>query len=194
MKATLDSIRSYLTEISRTPLLSSEQEIVLGRKVQKLQSLLSIKERLKVDLRREPTRSEWAQQVNSSLPSLERDLTRGQEAKEQLIIANLRLVVSIAKKYQARGLELLDLIQEGNTGLIVAAERFDQKKGYKDLKTQERKVLVLYYGLNSEPQSCQKIATQFGISRQAIRQKKDKAPSLILSRLTGLARFARSPS
>ena len=129
MKAPPDSVCSYLTEIGRTPLLSPEQEIQLGRKVQKLQFLLSIKKKLKVDLRREPTRWEWADKANCSLPTLERDLAQGKEAKNQLIIANLRLVVSIAKKYQQRGLELLDLIQEGNTGLIVAAGRFNPKKG-----------------------------------------------------------------
>ena len=131
MKARNDIVHSYLTDISRIPLLSPEQEITLGRKVQKLRFLLSIKEKLKVDLRREPTRSEWAEKANCSMPILERDLAEGQEAKNQLVNANLRLVVSVAKKYQARGLELLDLIQEGNTGLIVAAAKFNPKKGCK---------------------------------------------------------------
>ncbi len=81
MKDPPDSVRSYLTEIGRTPLLTSEQEIALGRKVQKLQVLLSIKEKLKVDLRREPTRSEWAERANCSLPTLERDLAIGQKGK-----------------------------------------------------------------------------------------------------------------
>ena len=131
MKAPPDNVRSYLTEIGRTPLLSSEQEIALGRKVQKLQFLLSTKEKLKIDLRREPTMTEWAERANCSLPSLEKDLTVGKEAKNHLVVANLRLVVSVAKKYQQRGLELLDLVQEGNTGLIVAAGRFNPKKGCK---------------------------------------------------------------
>lgn len=132
MKATrVDSIRSYLTEIVRIPMLSPEQEIALGRKVQRFKSLLSIKEKLRVDLRRDPTRFEWAEKANCSLPTLEKDLAEGKKGKNHLVVANLRLVVSIAKKYQQRGLELLDLIQEGNTGLIVAASKFNPKKGCK---------------------------------------------------------------
>ncbi len=306
-----DSVRSYLAEIGRIPMLSPEQEIALGRKVQRFNSLLTIKEKLKINLRGEPTRSEWAEKANCSIPSLERDLAEGEKAKNQLVAANLRLVVSIAKKYQQRGLELFDLIQEGNTGLIVAAGKFEPKKGckfstvahwwirqaivraiqnqsrtirlpihvheklnkikkayrelsisqgrtpkiteiakycqknadeirfylkaaqipfsfalepgkgegltllarledkspqplelllekekraritelFQNLNQQEQKILVLYYGLNSEPQSCPEIATHFGVGGASISQKKNKAIAKLRSSFADASNF-----
>ncbi len=122
-----DSVGNYLKEIGPIPMLTPEQEIVLGRKVQKFNSLLSTKEKLKVDLGRQPTRVEWAERGNCSISMLAQHLAEGNRAKNQLIVANLRLVVSVAKKYLYRGLDFLDLILEGNTGLIIAAERFKGK-------------------------------------------------------------------
>jgi DNA-directed RNA polymerase sigma subunit (sigma70/sigma32) len=105
-----NNIETYLREIGRTPLLSAEQEVKLANQVQSMLHLLD---------RERPTPEE--QQI----------IKRGQHAKQEMTKANLRLVVSIAKKYQNRGLSLLDLIQEGSLGLIRAIEKFDPTKGYK---------------------------------------------------------------
>ncbi len=130
MKTALrDSVGDYLKEIGRIPMLTPEQEIVLGRKVQKLSSLLSIKEKFKAQLGRQPTSAEWAERANCSISMLAQHLGEGNRAKNQIVVANLRLVVSVAKKYQNKGLDFLDLVQEGNTSLIIAAERFKPKKG-----------------------------------------------------------------
>ncbi len=84
MKTALrDSVGDYLKEIGRIPMLTPEQEIVLGRKVQKLSSLLSIKEKLKVDLGRQPTRVEWAERANCSISRLAQHLAEGNRAKNQ---------------------------------------------------------------------------------------------------------------
>ncbi|MGK7947280.1 MAG: sigma-70 factor domain-containing protein [Xenococcaceae cyanobacterium] len=96
-----DSVRNYLAEIGRIPLLTLEQEIILGKQVQKLSFLYSIKEKLKVALDREPTRKEWAEKANCSMFTLERDLDRGKKAKDRLVASNFRLVVAIAKLQQA---------------------------------------------------------------------------------------------
>jgi len=105
-----NTVRDYLKEIGRTPLLKPEQEV------------------------------EYANQIQAMLPLIEKkDLTPeeklivriGEKAKQKMVQANLRLVVSIAKKYQNRGLSMLDLIQEGSIGLMRASEKFDAAKGYK---------------------------------------------------------------
>ena len=86
-----DSVRLYLREIGKIPLLSAEEELALAQRV----------------------------------------VAGDKEAKDQMAEANMRLVVSIAKRYVGRGLDLLDLIQEGNTGLLRAVEKFDPDKGFK---------------------------------------------------------------
>ncbi|MGC1381805.1 MAG: RNA polymerase sigma factor RpoD [Candidatus Baltobacteraceae bacterium] len=103
-----DPVRMYLKEIGRVPLLSMEQEKSLAMRI----------EAGELELRRDGT-ADW------------RLVDGGEEAKRQLTEANLRLVVSIAKKYVGRGMLFLDLIQEGNLGLIRAVEKFDYRKGYK---------------------------------------------------------------
>jgi RNA polymerase nonessential primary-like sigma factor len=127
----LDLIRTYLHEIGRVPLLTHEQEITYGKQVQRLMVLQGAKANLAVSLKREPTLTEWARHLNLQEAELTSELHRGQRAKQTMIEANLRLVVSIAKKYQKRNLELLDLIQEGSLGLERGVEKFDPTRGYK---------------------------------------------------------------
>ncbi|MBU7584464.1 MAG: RpoD/SigA family RNA polymerase sigma factor [Nostoc sp. TH1S01] len=126
-----DLVRSYLHEIGRIPLLSHEQEIKLGQQVQQMMNLLTVKEKLTVQLQRQPTQSEWAEYVQLSEAELLQQLKQGYQAKEQMIRANLRLVVSVAKKYQKRNLDFLDLIQEGSLGLERGVEKFEPQRGYK---------------------------------------------------------------
>ena len=126
-----DMVRTYLHEIGRVPLLTHEQEIIYGKQVQRMMSLLEAKEALSKQLGREPDRLEWADSVNLSENELDRALKAGDRAKRKMIEANLRLVVAIAKKYQKRNMEFLDLIQEGSLGLERGVEKFDPTKGYK---------------------------------------------------------------
>jgi len=126
-----DMVRTYLHEIGRVPLLTHEQEIIYGKQVQRMMSLLEAKEALSKQLGREPDRLEWADSVNLSENELDRALKTGDRAKRKMIEANLRLVVAIAKKYQKRNMEFLDLIQEGSLGLERGVEKFDPTKGYK---------------------------------------------------------------
>lgn len=126
-----DMVRTYLHEIGRVPLLTHEQEIILGKQVQQMMALLDIQEQLAQTLGHEPTRLEWLQKANLSEDELEKALRLGKRAKQKMIEANLRLVVAVAKKYQKRNLELLDLIQEGTLGLERGVEKFDPMRGYK---------------------------------------------------------------
>jgi RNA polymerase primary sigma factor len=115
--ATSDPVRMYLKEIGRVPLLTAEEEVDLAKRVE---AGLFASEKLLT--------SSVGAAMRRDLELIERD---GQLAKKRLIEANLRLVVSIAKRYVGRGMLFLDLIQEGNLGLIRAVEKFDYTKGYK---------------------------------------------------------------
>lgn len=130
-KFTADMVRTYLREIGRVPLLTREQEIVYGKQVQQMMTLLEAKEALATSLKREPSGKEWADDVQLSEAEVSDAIRRGQRAKQKMIEANLRLVVAIAKKYQKRNLEFLDLIQEGTLGLERGVEKFDPMRGYK---------------------------------------------------------------
>ncbi len=126
-----DSVRWYLNQIGKIPLINHHEEMVFSRKIQYWLELDKSKRKLKSQLKREPTDREWADLYSLRISELYDIITAGQFAFHRLVNANLKLVVSIAKKYQDRGLDLLDLIQEGNNGLMKAAERFDPNKGYK---------------------------------------------------------------
>lgn len=120
-----DSVRTYLINAGRFQLLTTHEEIELARKAAKFMELEKVRQQLRKQLRREPTHQEWA--VTAGISLLEhRNILK---ARDKLIDANLRLVVSIAKQYQGRGVDLLDLIQEGNIGLIQSAEKFDPERG-----------------------------------------------------------------
>ncbi|MEO0374860.1 MAG: RNA polymerase sigma factor, RpoD/SigA family [Cyanobacteria bacterium P01_A01_bin.17] len=126
-----DMVRTYLHEIGRVPLLTHEQEIIFGKQVQKLMALMQLQKGLVESLDREPTLAEWGKKAEMSEADLSMTLQQGKHAKQKMIEANLRLVVSVAKKYQKRNLELLDLIQEGTLGLERGVEKFDPMRGYK---------------------------------------------------------------
>ncbi|GBF79055.1 RNA polymerase sigma factor, RpoD/SigA family [Aphanothece sacrum] len=126
-----DMVRTYLHEIGRVPLLTHEQEIVYGKQVQRMMNLLETKEKLAEDLQQQPSLQEWAKAVQLNETTLTKTLEQGNRAKRKMIEANLRLVVAIAKKYQKRNMEFLDLIQEGSLGLERGVEKFDPTKGYK---------------------------------------------------------------
>ena len=130
-KFTADMVRTYLREIGRVPLFSREQEIIYGKQVQQMMALLEAKEALRKEIDHEPSLSEWAARVNQSETELNHLMVQGKRAKQKMIEANLRLVVAIAKKYQKRNMEFLDLIQEGTLGLERGVEKFDPMRGYK---------------------------------------------------------------
>lgn len=124
-----DPVRMYLKEIGKVPLLSADEEIELAQNMEDgavaIEKINVLKGRL--DVASEEEKAE----IKEEIKTLQRDVDKGADAKKRLAEANLRLVVSIAKRYVGRGMLFLDLIQEGNLGLIKAVEKFDYKKGYK---------------------------------------------------------------
>ena len=122
LTASADSVRAYLKQIGKVALLNAEEEVELAKRIEaglyateRMRTIVANNEKLTVPMRRDLT---W----------VTRD---GNRAKNHLLEANLRLVVSLAKRYTGRGMAFLDLIQEGNLGLIRAVEKFDYTKGYK---------------------------------------------------------------
>ncbi len=126
-----DSVNAYLKEIGRVPLLEADEEIILAKQVQRMMSVLEKKEELEKQTQIILDDQEWAEAVGLSEKELKQVLYQGKRAKDKMIKSNLRLVISIAKKYLNRNMELLDLIQEGSLGLERGVEKFDHTKGYK---------------------------------------------------------------
>jgi RNA polymerase sigma factor (sigma-70 family) len=114
---TADLVRLYLDDIGRTPLLTAADEVELSQRIEAGLYALHLLQT-----------GEYAESDRADLQHLVRD---GERAKDQMLRANLRLVVSVAKKHSHRGLPFLDVVQEGNLGLVRAVEKFDYRKGYK---------------------------------------------------------------
>ncbi|MFH8371442.1 sigma-70 family RNA polymerase sigma factor [Streptomyces sp. NPDC018031] len=117
-----DLVRRYLDQIGATPLLTAEQEVELSKRIEAGVYADELLREAEADRHELPPDRRW------ELEAAARD---GRHAKDHMIRANLRLVVSVAKKYSRRGLPFLDLVQEGNLGLMRAVEKFDYAKGYK---------------------------------------------------------------
>ncbi|MFY9808034.1 MAG: RNA polymerase sigma factor [Pseudonocardiaceae bacterium] len=122
LTASADSVRAYLKQIGKVALLNAEEEVELAKRIE---AGLYAAERVR---RSEDVTEKLSPQLRRDLRWIVRD---GERAKNHLLEANLRLVVSLAKRYTGRGMAFLDLIQEGNLGLIRAVEKFDYTKGYK---------------------------------------------------------------
>ena len=124
-----DPVRMYLKEIGKVPLLNAEEEIELA---QKMEAGAVASEKIAIlEERIEEAEDAEIEELKAEIKELQKDVDLGAEATKRLAVANLRLVVSIAKRYVGRGMLFLDLIQEGNLGLIKAVEKFDYRKGYK---------------------------------------------------------------
>jgi len=131
-RTSCDALTRHLRSIGRIPLLTADEEISLARRVQALHKLEEICQELTLRSGGEaPSMETWAAEAGLSPHALSKRLRGGQRAKNRMVSANLRLVVTIARKYASRQFELEDAIQEGNLGLIKAVDRFDPSRGYK---------------------------------------------------------------
>ena len=133
------SIDIYLNQVGRIPRLSIDDEVYYAKQVRQYMSLLAVKSTLmpqpghkpSYETSYEPSYEQWSVAAKISIEQLDIQLRQGERARQKMIEANLRLVISIAKKYRVTSLELLDLIQEGNLGLYRAVEKFDPERGFR---------------------------------------------------------------
>lgn len=127
-----DALSQHLRAMGRIPLLTAEEEISLARLVQAGRQLLEVAEEMKLRAGGvEPSLQAWALEAGLGVRQLQRRLRQANQARSRMVLANLRLVVSMARRYQHRPIDLEDLIQEGTIGLIRAVERFDPSRGYR---------------------------------------------------------------
>ncbi|MBW4674332.1 MAG: RpoD/SigA family RNA polymerase sigma factor [Desmonostoc geniculatum HA4340-LM1] len=126
-----DAVGAFFKEMARYPLLKPDEEVELARRVRFLEEIRELQATLESKLGQEPSKLEVASELEMTEKQLESRLYQGRVAKRKMIRSNLRLVVSIAKRYLNRGVPFLDLIQEGAMGLNRATEKFDPDKGYK---------------------------------------------------------------
>ncbi|CAB1106411.1 unnamed protein product [Ectocarpus sp. CCAP 1310/34] len=126
-----DALAFYLRTVAKVDLLKPHEEIVLGRQIQKGVSYENTRDHLQLMRGYEPTEEEWAVALGMDREELVKELSRASKAKMAMLAANLRLVVSVAKRYRFQKLSFQDLIQEGTFGLVKAAEKFDPERGFK---------------------------------------------------------------
>jgi RNA polymerase sigma factor (RpoD-like family) len=126
-----DAVGAFFKEMARYPLLKPDEEVELARRVRFLEEIKELQAALELELGVLPSKIQVASQLEITEKQLESRLYQGRVAKRKMIRSNLRLVVSIAKRYLNRGVPFLDLIQEGAMGLNRASEKFDPDKGYK---------------------------------------------------------------
>ncbi len=126
-----DAVGAFFKEMARYPLLKPDEEVELARRVKFLEEVKDLQATLEEQLGHSASKSEVASKFDLNEKQLESRLYQGRVAKRKMIRSNLRLVVSIAKRYLNRGVPFLDLIQEGAMGLNRATEKFDPDKGYK---------------------------------------------------------------
>mmetsp|Transcript_10665 Transcript_10665/g.25674 ORF Transcript_10665/g.25674 Transcript_10665/m.25674 type:complete len:439 (-) Transcript_10665:110-1426(-) len=128
-----DSMKYYIKSMCNHELLNKNEEIILAREIQILLRWEAQREKLEEELLRPPTYAEWATQIqaNMTVPELKKQIRRSLRAKTALTESNIRLVISIAKRYQNRGMAFQDLAQEGILGLTRACEKFDPERGFR---------------------------------------------------------------
>lgn len=128
-----DSMKYYMKTMGNHDLLQKNEEVVLAREIQILMKYEGVRDELESELMRPPTYQEWAERIRPGMTvvQIKKQIRRSLRAKSALTESNLRLVISIAKRYQGRGLNMQDLCQEGTLGLTRACEKFDPERGFR---------------------------------------------------------------
>ncbi|KAL2614110.1 hypothetical protein R1flu_025802 [Riccia fluitans] len=126
-----DYLSTYLREITKIDRLTNQEEIMLSKKIRLGSLLKEEKKKFERALGHEITKDQWAAHMNMAVGELDAKLHEAELARDRMVMANLRLVVSVVKQYNCDGLEISDLIQEGSIGLLKGVEKFDHTRGYK---------------------------------------------------------------